>query len=584
MTAAQRFLTARDFLLRHRSDYDRAYRDFAWPALDEFNWALDHFDAMARGNDAPALLLVDAGTGRQARFSFAQMSERSARIANHLRGLGVERGDRILLMLPNRVELWDAMLAAIKLGAVLMPATTQLSTEDLRERIAIGQPKFAIVDASECGKFDAIDAAIVKIAVGGGEEAAPGWRRLEDGYAASPDFVPSGATHARDPLLLYFTSGTTSKPKLVEHTHESYPVGSLSTMYWIGLQPGDIHWNISSPGWAKHAWSCFFAPWNAGACVFILNYARFDAKTTLETLVRHKVSTLCAPPTVWRMLVQEPLASYAVSLREIVGAGEPLNPEIIERVKAGWGITIRDGYGQTETTCQIGNSPGQNVVPGSMGRPMPGYRIVLVDPDGRPAEEGEIALPFGSDVGDTGAGADAPAGERALHPLGLMTRYANNADATAHVMRQGRYHTSDIAMRRHDGYYVYIGRADDVFKSSDYRLSPFELESALIEHEAVAEAAVVPSPDPLRLSVPKAYVMLRHGYSFSPELAKSIFAFSRERLSPYKRIRRLEAYELPKTISGKIRRVELRRREIERGDAIERLPGEYWEEDFPELR
>lgn len=584
MTAAQRFLTARDFLLRHRSDYDLAYRDFAWPALDDFNWAIDHFDAMARGNDAPALLLVEAGAGQETRFSFAQMSERSGRIANHLRGLGVARGDRILLMLPNRVELWDAMLAAIKLGAVLMPATTQLSTEDLRERIAIGQPKFAIVDASECGKFDAIDAAIVKIVVGGGDEAAPGWRRFADGYAASPDFLPSGATHARDPLLLYFTSGTTSKPKLVEHTHESYPVGSLSTMYWIGLQPGDVHWNISSPGWAKHAWSCFFAPWNAGACVFILNYARFDAKTTLETLVRHRVSTLCAPPTVWRMLVQEPLASYAVSLREIVGAGEPLNPEIIERVKAAWGITIRDGYGQTETTCQIGNSPGQNVVPGSMGRPMPGYRIVLVDPDGQPAEEGEIALPLEADAAGAAAGTHAQAGERALHPLGLMTRYANNADATAHVMRQGRYHTSDIAMRRRDGYYVYIGRADDVFKSSDYRLSPFELESALIEHEAVAEAAVVPSPDPLRLSVPKAYVMLRHGYAFSPELAKSIFTFSRERLSPYKRIRRLEAYELPKTISGKIRRVELRRREMERGDAIERLPGEYWEEDFPELR
>lgn len=590
MTAAQRFLSARDFLLRHRNDYERAYRGFAWPALDEFNWAIDYFDAMARGNDAPALLLVDADSGHETRFSFAQMSERSSRIANHLRGLGVERGDRVLLMLPNRVELWDAMPAAIKLGAVLMPATTQLSTDDLRERIAIGQPKFAIVDALECGKFDAIDAAIVKIAVGAHDEAAaPGWHRFADGYAASPDFAPRSATHARDPMLLYFTSGTTSKPKLVEHTHESYPVGSLSTMYWIGLQPGDIHWNISSPGWAKHAWSCFFAPWNACACVFVLTYARFDARTTLETLVRHQVTTLCAPPTVWRMLVQEPLGSYAVSLREIVGAGEPLNPEIIERVKAAWGTTIRDGYGQTETTCQIGNSPGQNVVPGSMGRPMPGYRVVLVDPDGQPAEEGEIALPLalGADFPagvDTRSAQGGDAGAPSARPLGLMTRYANNADATAHVMRDGRYHTSDLAMRRHDGYYVYIGRADDVFKSSDYRLSPFELESALIEHEAVAEAAVVPSPDPLRLSVPKAYVMLRHGYVFSPELAKSIFAFSRERLSPYKRIRRLEAYELPKTISGRIRRVELRRREIARGDVVERLPGEFWDEDFPELR
>ena len=580
MNASQRFLTARDFLLRHRDDYDHAYRHFAWPALDTFNWAIDYFDEIARDNPAPALWLVDAGTGQETKLSFSQMSERSARIANFLRELGVGRGDRIFLMLPNRAELWDAMLAAIKLGAILMPATTQLSADDLRERIVIGQPTFAIVDAAECGKFDGIDARLVKVAVGmQAGSARPGWHRFEDGYAASPEFEPHAPTRASDPLLHYFTSGTTSKPKLVEHTHESYPVGHLSTMYWIGLQPGDVHWNISSPGWAKHAWSCFFAPWNAQACVFVLNYTRFDAKTVLETLTRHRITTLCAPPTVWRMLVQEPLTSYAVSLREIVGAGEPLNPEIIERVKAAWGITIRDGYGQTETTCQIGNSPGQAVVPGSMGRPMPGYRVMLVDPDGQNAEEGEIAIALGQP-----AGMPSHPAEPDERPLGLMTRYANNAEATAHAMREGRYHTSDVAMRRADGYYVYVGRADDVFKSSDYRLSPFELESALIEHEAVAEAAVVPSPDPLRLSVPKAYVMLRHGYTLTPELAKSIFAFSRERLSPYKRVRRLEVYDLPKTISGKIRRVELRRREMERGEAAEHLPGEYWEDDFPELR
>lgn len=588
MNASQRFLAARDFLLRYRADYEHAYRHFAWPVLDDFNWAIDYFDEIARGNEAPALWIVDAATGQETKLSFSQMSERSSRIANFLRELGVGRGDRILLMLPNRVELWDAMLAAIKLGAVLMPATTLLSTDDLAERIEIGQPTFAIVDAAECAKFDGIEAKLVKVAVGAGsgteQGAMPqGWHRFEVGYAASPAFEPLAATRARDPLLLYFTSGTTSKPKLVEHTHESYPVGHLSTMYWVGLEPGDVHWNISSPGWAKHAWSCFFAPWNAQACVFVLNYARFDAKTVLETLTRHGITTLCAPPTVWRMLVQEPLASYAVSLREIVGAGEPLNPEIIERVKAAWGIAIRDGYGQTETTCQIGNSPGQPLVPGSMGRPLPGYRVMLVDPDGHPAEEGEIALSLGA-PSDSETGIGTGESEPCRRPVALMTRYANNADATAHVMREGRYHTSDVALRRADGYYVYVGRADDVFKSSDYRLSPFELESALIEHEAVAEAAVVPSPDPMRLAVPKAYVMLRHGYTFTPELARSIFAFSRERLSPYKRIRRLEVYELPKTISGKIRRVELRRREMARGASAERLPGEYWEDDFPDLR
>ncbi|MEQ5842507.1 AMP-binding protein [Paraburkholderia acidicola] len=561
-TGAQAFVDARDLLLRHRSDYASAYREFAWPVLGEFNWALDYFDVMARGNDNPALWIVDDPASPGLKLSFAQMSERSARMANFLRGLGVRRGDRLLLMLPNRVELWDVMLAAMKLGAIVLPATTQLSADDVRDRVQIGGANYVVVDSAELGKFDTLDANLKRISVG---TPRAGWTDLAAAYDAPASFVPDAPTRASDPMLLYFTSGTTSKPKLVEHTHESYPVGHLSTMYWIGLQPGDIHWNISSPGWAKHAWSCFFAPWNAQACVFVFNYARFVPKDTLDVLVNFRVTTLCAPPTVWRMLVQEPLASYPVQLREIVGAGEPLNPEVIERVRHAWNVTIRDGFGQTETTCQIGNSPGQPVVPGSMGRPLPGYTIELVDADDQPVSEGEIALSL------------------AHRPVALMTGYANNPDATAHAMRNGYYHTSDVALRREDGYYVYVGRADDVFKSSDYRLSPFELESVLIEHEAIAEAAVVPSADPLRLSVPKAFVTVRHGFEAGPELARSVFAFSREKLSPYKRIRRLQFSELPKTISGKIRRVELRRRELEREAEPARLPGEYWEEDFPDL-
>jgi acetyl-CoA synthetase len=494
------------------------------------------------------------------------MAERSSRIANFLREQGVARGDRLLLMLPNRVELWEAMLAAMKLGAVVLPATTQLSADDVHERVEAGGARFVVVDAAELAKFDALSTDVKRIAVGVQPGEAEGWIDLSRAYEASAVFEPDGITRATDPLLLYFTSGTTSKPKLVEHTHQSYPVGHLSTMYWIGLQPGDVHWNISSPGWAKHAWSCFFAPWNAGACVFVYNYARFAPKETLNVLVQCGVTTLCAPPTVWRMLVQEPLASYPVKLREIVGAGEPLNPEIIERVRHAWGITIRDGFGQTETTCQIGNSPGQPVVAGSMGRPLPGYRIELVDADDQPASEGEIALPL------------------AQRPIGLMTGYSNNAQATDDAMRNGYYHSSDVALRRDDGYYVYVGRADDVFKSSDYRLSPFELESVLIEHEAIAEAAVVPSADALRLSVPKAFVIVRQGYEIGPDLAREVFRFSREKLAPYKRIRRLQFSDLPKTISGKIRRVELRLREMERDVGPQRLPDEYWEEDFPELR
>ena len=561
-TSTKAFLNARDLLLRHRTDYERAYGEFAWPTLDQFNWALDYFDVIAQDNHNPALWIVDDPASPGTKFSYAQMSERSARMANFLRGNGVGRGDRLLLMLPNRVELWDVMLAAMKLGAIVLPATTQLSADDVRDRIQIGEAKFVVVDSAELAKFDGLDIPLTRLSAGAPRD---GWIDLSAAYDATAQFTPDAPTHATDPLLLYFTSGTTSKPKLVEHTHQSYPVGHLSTMYWIGLQPGDIHWNISSPGWAKHAWSCFYAPWNAQACVFVFNYARFVPKETLDVLVRCNVTTLCAPPTVWRMLVQEPLADYPVRLREIVGAGEPLNPEVIERVRHAWNVMIRDGFGQTETTCQIGNSPGQPVVPGSMGRPLPGYRIELVDVDDQAVNEGEIALPL------------------AQRPLGLMTGYANSANATVQAMRNGYYHTSDVALRRDDGYYVYVGRADDVFKSSDYRLSPFELESVLIEHEAIAEAAVVPSADAVRLSVPKAFVTVRHGYEAGPELARSVFQFSREKLSPYKRIRRLQFSELPKTISGKIRRVELRRRELERSAEPARLPGEYWEEDFADL-
>jgi acetyl-CoA synthetase len=332
-------------------------------------------------------------------------------------------------------------------------------------------------------------------------------------------------------------------------------------MYWIGLQSGDVHWNISSPGWAKHAWSSFFAPWNAGATVFMFNQPRFDAKKALEALVRHEVSTLCAPPTVWRLLILEDLKAYPVKLREVVSAGEPLNPEVIERVQTAWGVTIRDGYGQTETTCLVGNSPGQPVKAGSMGRPMPGYELELLDPHGAAKEEGEIAVRL--------RGAD---GER---PAGLMAGYLDAPDGSA--LRGGHYRTCDVATRDEDGYIWYVGRADDVFKSSDYRISPFEIESALLEHEAVAEAAVVPSPDPIRLTVPKAVVVLKPGVTAGLETARSLFAFLRNRLAPFQRVRRLEFGELPKTISGKIRRVELRMRETGREQT--RFPNEYWEGD-----
>lgn len=560
--ASQGFLQARDFLLRHRDDYATAYRDFAWPELTEFNWALDWFDEYARSNMNPALWVVE-DDGDEIKLSYAELSARSNQLANWLRQQGVQRGDRILLMLPNQPALWETMLAAMKLGAVTIPATMLLTPADIADRMTRGEVKHVIVASNETAKFDAIDKTKTRIAVAIPSSAAlpEGWLNFADAFNESPSFEPEGRTLATDPLLLYFTSGTTSRPKLVLHSHQSYPVGHLSTMYWIGLKPGDVHLNISSPGWAKHAWSCVFAPWNAGATVFIHNTPRFSARSTLEALVKHQITTLCAPPTVWRMMIQEDLSAYKVHLREVVGAGEPLNPEIIERVRKAWNLTLRDGFGQTETTAQIANSPGQPMKAGSMGRPLPGYRITLLDHDDNPAQEGELALILDP------------------KPLGLMDGYVDDASKTQDAMRGGHYRTGDVASIDADGYFTYVGRADDVFKAADYRISPFELESVLIEHPAVGEAAVVPSPDPLRLSVPKAFVALRNGYEPTKETAGEILKFAAQKLAAYKRIRRIEFYELPKTISGKIRRVELRKTEEARGSDARR-DNEYWEEDF----
>ncbi|MBD2897552.1 Acetyl-coenzyme A synthetase [Actinomadura sp. RB99] len=557
---AVEFRAARDFLLAHRDDYATAYEKFRWPVLTGFNWALDWFDKIAEGNDAPALWIVEED-GAEERYSFAQLARRSNQVANMLRAAGVRRGDRIVLMLGNQVELWETVLAAMKLGAVLIPCTPLLGPADLQDRLTRGRARHVVAGSSDAGKFAGLDGEFTRIAVG---EPVDGWLRYADAYDGSDVFSQYGMTMSSDTLLLYFTSGTTAQPKLVEHTHASYPAGHLSTMYWLGLRPGDVHLNISSPGWAKHAWSNIFAPWNAEACVFIFNYTRFDADRLLDAMERCGVTSFCAPPTVWRMLIQSDLGRLPTPPREVVAAGEPLNPEVIQRVKDAWGRTIRDGFGQTETTVQIANTPGQEVKPGSMGRPVPGYAVALIDPvTGERGEEGEICL----DLED--------------RPLGLMTGYHGDEARTEEAMAGGFYHTGDIGSRDADGYITYVGRADDVFKASDYKISPFELESVLIEHPAVAEAAVVPSPDPVRLAVPKAYVTLAAGWEPTAETARAIFEHSRAQLSPYKRLRLLEFGELPKTISGKIRRVELRTAEIgKHPGADDRPPGEFREEDL----
>jgi acetyl-CoA synthetase len=552
------FLELRDRLLREGISHEQAQGAFRWPAVDSFNWAVDYFDRIAAHNERTALRVVH-DTGADQALSYATLARRSNQVAAFLAAQGVRAGDRLLLMLGNVVPLWESMLAAMKLGAVIIPATTLLQRADLEDRLARGRVRAIITERAFTDHFAGLPGASIRIAVGG---SAPGWADFADSEVADPDPVSRAPTAADALLLLYFTSGTTAKPKLVAHSHTSYPVGHLSTAYWIGLQPDDVHLNLSSPGWAKHAWSCFFAPWNAEATVLAYQFERFSAAALLDTLVRCRVTTFCAPPTVWRMLIQEDLGRWPVMLREVVGAGEPLNPEVIEKVRAAWGLTIRDGFGQTETTAQIGNPPGLKLKPGSMGRPLPGYAVALVAADGTVGDEGEICL------------------DLTQRAVGLMQGYQDDPEMTASVMRDGYYHTGDVASRDADGYLTYVGRLDDVFKSSDYRISPFELESVLIEHPAVAEAAVVPSPDALRLSVPKAFVVLTAGASADAATARSILDYVRERVSPFKRIRRLEFAALPKTISGKIRRVDLRRIESDRTLKGARRAQEYWEDDF----
>ena len=533
---------ARDLLVETSHDYDAALARFAWPELREtFNWAVEWFDAIAEGNDRVALRIVEED-GRESSSTFAELAERSTRLAGWLRGRGVEQGDRVMIMLGNQVELWETMLAVMKLGAVIMPGATALTPRELTDRLERGGVRHVVVNAADADKFDGLEGSFTRTVIGG---PVDGWVDYA-AYAAHDGAFEAAITKTTDPVLVYFTSGTTSRPKMVEHTQVSYPVGHLTTMYWIGLQPGDVHMAISAPGWAKHAWSLFYGPWLAEATIFVYNYARFDAPSLVAALDAAGVTTFCAPPTVWRMIIQAQGLERPRAMRELVSAGEPLNPEVIAQVRARWGMTIRDGYGQTELTASIANTPGAEIVPGAMGRPLPGVPVVLVDPiTGELGDDGELCV------------------DLAQHPLTLMTGYLGDPDRDAEVKRGGVYHTGDVAVRDAAGQITYVGRTDDVFKSSDYKVSPFEVESILLEHPAVAEAAVVPVPHETRLNSVKAYVVLAAGWEPDAATARAILRHGHETMPSYMRPRRLEFADLPKTISGKIRRVELRTREAD---------------------
>ena len=562
-STTDRYRGARDLLQVLSRDYAKAVAEFAWPDFGErFNWAIDWFDAIARGNDGTALWIVEED-GSEAKFSFDEMAHRSDQVAAFLTAHGVRRGEHVLLMLNNQVELWESMLAVMKIGAVILPTTTALGPTDLIDRIDRGGARHVVVNAADAAKFDTVPGTYTRFVVGDAPAGAIAYR---DAYDLDVPPAEHPGTAPGDPQLLYFTSGTTSRPKLVLHTQVSYPVGHLATSFWVAAKPGDVHLNISSPGWAKHAWSCFFAPWIAEATIFVYNYTRFDAPALLAQIRRAGINTFCAPPTVWRMLINADLSGGPGELRELLSAGEPLNPEVMDQIQQKWGLTIRDGYGQTELPLAVGNVPGMPVKPGSMGLPLPGVPIVLVDPvTGEVSDEGEICV------------------DLARRPMSLMTGYQGDPQRNAEAMAGGYYHTGDVASRDTDGYIFYIGRTDDVFKASDYKISPFELESVLIEHPAVAEAAIVPAPDELRAAVPKAYVALAPGHEPNRETALSILQHARLNLAPFQRVRRIEFSELPKTISGKIRRVDLRVRE-EQAAAGQTEVTEWRDDQFPELR
>jgi acyl-coenzyme A synthetase/AMP-(fatty) acid ligase len=535
-------------------DYAQTCREFRWDVPEYYNFAVDVVDRW--GEDAEKLAMVWVNErGDEERLTFRRFTVRSNQVANALRTMGIRKGDRILIMLPRVPEWWEVVLGMMKIGAISMPGTTLLTPKDVAYRIQSAEAAAVITDEEGALKVEQVvnecPTLRLKILLGAERE---GWVNYTRVVTSAMTDLRREPTRADEPMMIYFTSGTVGYPKMVLHTHTSYPIGHVVTgKYWLDLKPTDLHWNLSDTGWAKAAYSNLFGPWSMGAAMFTFDgRGRFDARQTLELLERYPISTFCAPPTAYRLLVLENLSRYHLSaLRHCIGAGEPLNPEVIEAWQRGTGQTIRDGYGQTETVILVANFPPLPVKAGSMGKPSPGFTISIVDDDGRevPAgTEGDIAVKL-----------------TPTRPVGMFSEYWRNPEATANCIRGEWYITGDRAMKDQDGYFWFVGRADDVIISAGYRIGPFEVESALVEHPAVAEAAVVASPDEIRGEVVKAFVILTPGHQPSEQLVQDLQEHVKRVTAPYKYPREIEfSTELPKTISGKIRRIELRQRERDR--------------------
>ena len=574
----EKFLELRDFLLNVKS-YEEAYAGFKWPRVTKFNWALDYFDQMARGNDKPGLIYCDENGG-EAIVSFDKLSKRSSQVANFLRDLGLQKGDRVMIMMETSVEIFEIILGIMKAGGAIIPAATLLSSSDISDRIERGEVKFIfahshftdridqagdnlkMLTAKICVKDETIDPSCDDHEVVG-----PKWTDYAEAANYKDEFIPSFVTFSTDDLFLFFTSGTTAKPKLVMHS-QHYPIGHLTTMYWLDVQPDDVHYNISAPGWAKFAWSSFFAPWNAGATALTIRYSQFNPKFVLKKIEEYKVTSLCGPLSVWKLFLLEDLKSYNLSLKKIVSAGEPLNPEIVNKVKEYTGLDLREGYGQTETTGLVGTFRGMEVKDGAMGKVAPGYEVKILDPmlDEVPAgTDGQIAV------------ATFP-----VRPLGLLSGY-DDPERNREIFKGGWYLTGDTAYMDEDGYIHFIGRVDDVFKSLDYRISPFEVESEIMEHQAVLEVGVIPTIDERDRIVPKAFIVLKPDFKPSREMALEIFRYIRDHMAPYKRPRSIEFMEaFPKTISAKVMRKDLRAYDKKLKEEGKRGDFEFLEKDFAE--
>ena len=548
------------------TDYEAERRSFQLDVPEYFNFAADVIDKQAQNPDKEAMLWIGQH-GEERHITFAHFSDASSRAANAFSALAIGKGDPVLVMLPRIPEWWETILGLMRLGAIPIPCTTLLTPNDIQFRSKVSEARAFITDQEGAAKFDQVRAECpsVKYTILVDTNANTAGRENWTNYhqivsEASPEFTGQ-KTRSDDPCLVYFTSGTVGYPKMVLHTHASYPIGhTITGKYWLDLHENDLFWNLSETGWAKFSWSNLFGPWVMGATMFMQDArGRFSAIETLEMLHNYPITTLCAPPTAYRMMVlDEPMAYLKANppkaLRYCVGAGEPLNPEVIKVWEEETGMTIRDGYGQTETVLLCGNFPPIKVKPGSMGKPSPGFEVSVIDHEGAelpPNKEGDIAVRV-----------------KPQRPTWMFREYWRDPDASSACIRGDWYITGDRAYKDEDGYFWFVGRADDVINSAGYRIGPFEVESALKEHPAVAESAVVASPDEMRGEIVKAFVTLAPGYTASSELASELQEHVKKVTAPYKYPREIEFVEsLPKTISGKIRRVELREMEQQKKQA-----------------